>query len=160
MDIEARARSARRTTRLPPDRVARRNERDASADEVVKRLRAKLSKEPGAQLFMTPVQDLRIGARSSDSQFEYSIKADELSELRQWEPKLRRAMAKLKELEDINNDYEDRGLQTSLVIDRDAVARLGLPCEVLPTCARFFFSIATARSSVSMYFFPASRSRG
>jgi multidrug efflux pump len=89
-------------------------------------LRAKLSKEPGARLFITPVQDLRIGARSSDSQFEYSIKADELSELRQWEPKLRRAMAKLKELEDINNDYEDRGLQTSLVIDRDAAARLGL----------------------------------
>jgi len=103
-----------------------RNERDVSADEVVKRLRAKLSKEPGARLYMTPVQDLRIGARSSDSQFEYSIKADELSELRQWEPKLRRAMAKLKELEDINNDYEDRGLQTSLVIDRDAAARLGL----------------------------------
>jgi multidrug efflux pump len=103
-----------------------RHERDVSADEVVKRLRAKLSKEPGARLFMTPVQDLRIGARSSDSQFEYSIKADELSELRQWEPKLRRAMAKLKELEDINNDYEDRGLQTSLVIDRDAAARLGL----------------------------------
>ena len=103
-----------------------RNERDASADEVVKRLRAKLSKEPGARLFMTPVQDLRIGARSSDSQFEYSIKADELSELRQWEPKLRRALAKLKELEDINNDYEDRGVQTSLVIDRDAAAKLGL----------------------------------
>lgn len=103
-----------------------RNERDASADEVVKRLRAKLSKEPGARLFMTPVQDLRIGARSSDSQFEYSIKADELSELREWEPKIRRAMAKLKELEDINNAYEDRGIQTSLVIDRDAAARLGL----------------------------------
>ncbi|MSQ65086.1 MAG: multidrug transporter subunit MdtC [Limnohabitans sp.] len=103
-----------------------RSERDASADEVVKRLRAKLSKDPGARLFMTPVQDLRIGARSNDSQFEYSIKADELSELRQWEPKLRRAMAKLKELEDINNDYEDRGLQTSLVIDRDAAARLGV----------------------------------
>ena len=103
-----------------------RNERDVSADEVVKRLRGKLSKDPGARLFMTPVQDLRIGARSGDSQFEYSIKADELSELRQWEPKLRRAMAKLKELEDINNDYEDRGLQTSLVIDRDAAARLGV----------------------------------
>ncbi len=61
-----------------------RNERDVSADEVVKRLRGKLSKDPGARLFMTPVQDLRIGARSGDSQFEYSIKADELSELRQW----------------------------------------------------------------------------
>ncbi len=103
-----------------------RNERDASADEVVKRLRAKLSKEPGARLFMTPVQDLRIGARAGGSQFEYTIKADELAQLREWEPKIRRALAKLKELEDINNDYEDRGLQTSIVIDRDALARLGL----------------------------------
>lgn len=103
-----------------------RHERDASADEVVKRLRAKLSKEPGARLFMTPVQDLRIGARAGGSQFEYTIKADELAELREWEPKIRRALAKLKELEDINNDYEDRGLQTSVVIDRDAIARFGL----------------------------------
>jgi multidrug efflux pump len=103
-----------------------RHERDASADEVVKRLRAKLSKEPGARLFMTPVQDLRMGARAGGSQFEYTIKADELAELREWEPKIRRALAKLKELEDISNDYEDRGLQTSLLIDRDAVARLGL----------------------------------
>ena len=103
-----------------------RHERDASADEVVKRLRAKLSKEPGARLFMTPVQDLRIGARAGGSQFEYTIKADELAQLREWEPKIRRALAKLKELEDINNDYEDRGLQTSIVIDRDALARFGL----------------------------------
>lgn len=103
-----------------------RHERDASADQVVKRLRAKLSKEPGARLFMTPVQDLRIGARAGGSQFEYTIKADELAQLREWEPKIRRAMAKLQELEDINNDYEDRGLQTSIVVDRDAMARLGL----------------------------------
>ncbi len=103
-----------------------RHERDASADEVVKRLRAKLSKEPGARLFMTPVQDLRIGARAGGSQFEYTIKADELAQLREWEPKIRRAMAKLKVLEDINNDYEDRGLQTSIVVDRDAMARFGL----------------------------------
>ena len=103
-----------------------RHERDASADQVVKRLRAKLSKEPGARLFMTPVQDLRIGARAGGSQFEYTIKADELAQLREWEPKIRRAMAKLQELEDINNDYEDRGLQTSIVVDRDAMARYGL----------------------------------
>lgn len=103
-----------------------RHERDASADQVVKRLRAKLSKEPGARLFMTPVQDLRIGARAGGSQFEYTIKADELAQLREWEPKIRRAMAKLKELDDINNDYEDRGLQTSIVVDRDAMARFGL----------------------------------
>jgi multidrug efflux pump len=103
-----------------------RHERDASAEEVVRRLRAKLSKEAGARLFMTPVQDLRFGARASGSPFEYTIKADELAELREWEPKIRRALGKLKELEDVNNDYEDRGLQTLLTIDRDAAARLGV----------------------------------
>jgi multidrug efflux pump len=100
---------------------------------VVSRLKAKLSKEAGARLFLMPVQDLRMGARGSYAQFEYSIKADELSELREWEPKLRRALAKLKSLEDVNNDYEDRGLQTSLVIDRDAASRLGLSVRAIDT---------------------------
>ena len=108
-------------------------ERRATAEQVANRLKAKLSKEAGARLFLMPVQDLRMGARGSNAQFEYSIKADELSELREWEPKLRRALAKLKSLEDVNNDYEDRGLQTSLVIDRDAASRLGLSVRTIDT---------------------------
>ena len=108
-------------------------ERQASAEQVVSRLKAKLSKEAGARLFLMPVQDLRMGARGSNAQFEYSIKADELQELREWEPKLRKALAKLKSLEDINNDYEDRGLQISLVIDRDAATRLGLSVRAIDT---------------------------
>ena len=108
-------------------------ERRSTAEQVVNRLKAKLSKEAGARLFLMPVQDLRMGARGSYAQFEYSIKADELSELREWEPKIRRALAKLKSLEDVNNDYEDRGLQTSLVIDRDAATRLGLSVRAIDT---------------------------
>ena len=107
------------------------NERKVSADQVVARLKAKLSKEAGARLYMLPVQDLRMGARGSNSQYEYSIKADDLQALREWEPKLRNALAKLKSLEDIDTDYEDRGLQTSLVIDRDAAARLGLSVRAI-----------------------------
>ena len=102
-----------------------RSERDVSADQVVARLRGKLSRESGARLFLVPGQDIRIGARTSSSQYEYSVKADDLQDLREWEPKIRRAMMRLSELEDINTDYEDRGLQTSLVVDRDAAARLG-----------------------------------
>ncbi len=103
-----------------------RSERDVSADQVVARLRGKLAREPGARLFLVPGQDIRIGGRMSSSQYEYTLKADELKDLRQWEPQIRRALSRLPQLEDINTDYEDRGLQTSLVIDRDAVARLGL----------------------------------
>ena len=103
-----------------------RAQRDVSADQVVARLRGKLAREPGARLFLVPGQDIRIGGRMSSAQYEYTLKADELRELREWEPQIRRALSRLPELEDINTDYEDRGLQTSLVIDRDAVSRLGL----------------------------------
>jgi multidrug efflux pump len=130
-------------------------ERKATAEQVVARLKAKLSKEPGARLFMTPVQDLRMGARGSNAQYEYSIKADELSELREWEPKLRKALAQLKSLEDINNDYEDRGLQTSLVVDRDAATRLGLSVRDIDTTLANAFS----QRQVSVIFNPLNQYR-
>ena len=101
-------------------------ERDVSADQVVARLRIKLAKKAGARLFLVPVQDIRIGGRQSSAQYELTVKADELSELRFWEPKIRQAMSRLNELEDINSDFEDRGLQTSLVVDRERLLSLGL----------------------------------
>ena len=103
-----------------------RSERDISADQLVAKLRMKLSKEAGARLFLIPSQDIRIGARMSSSQYEFTMKADELQELKEWEPKIRRSLSRLSELEDINTDYEDRGLQTSVVMDREALSRLGL----------------------------------
>ena len=117
-----------------------RAERDASADQVVARLRGKLSREPGARLFLVPGQDIRIGGRQSSSQYEYTLKADELRELREWEPQIRRALSRLPQLEDINTDYEDRGLQTSLVIDRDALARLGLTMRDVDTALQNAYS--------------------
>jgi multidrug efflux pump len=101
-------------------------ERKVSADQVVARLRGKLSKEAGANLYMVPAQDIRIGGRQSNAQYQFSLQADSMEDLRTWSPRIRAAMMKLPELEDVNSDQEDRGLQTSLVIDRDAVARLGL----------------------------------
>ena len=117
-----------------------RDQRDASAEQVVARLRKQLSKEAGARLFLTPVQDIRVGGRVSNSEYEFSIKADDLSQLREWEPKLRRALAKLKELEDVSSDFEERGLQTSVVIDRDAAARLGLSVRAIDTVLSNGFS--------------------
>ena len=117
-----------------------RAERDASADQVVARLRGKLAREPGARLFLVPGQDIRIGGRQSSSQYEYTLKADELRELREWEPQIRRALSRLPQLEDINTDYEDRGLQTSLVIDRDALARLGLTMRDVDTALQNAYS--------------------
>ncbi|MDE2398549.1 MAG: efflux RND transporter permease subunit, partial [Burkholderiales bacterium] len=101
-------------------------ERRLSADAVVARLRGKLAHEPGARLFMVPVQDIRIGGRQSNSQYQFTLQADDLDVLRTWEPRVRNAFSALPELTDVDSDQQDHGTQTSLVIDRDAAARLGV----------------------------------
>jgi multidrug efflux pump len=100
--------------------------RKLSADQVVARLRVKLAKEPGAALFLVPVQDIRVGGRQANAQYQFTLQADDLDELRLWEPRVRRALGELPELVDVNTDQEDKGLQTSLVIDRDTAAKLGV----------------------------------
>ncbi len=108
-------------------------ERDATADQIVARLRIKLAREPGANLFLVPVQDIRIGGRQSNAAYQFALQADDLEDLRTWEPRIRRALMGVPELADVNSDQQDRGLQTSLVIDRDAVARLGLSMRTIDT---------------------------
>src|SRR5207245_1453055 len=103
-----------------------RAERRISADPVIARLRGKLGHEPGANLYLQPVQDIRVGARSAGAQYQYTLQADTITDLRAWESRVRRMMSELPQLADVNTDAQDKGLQTSLVIDHDAVARLGL----------------------------------
>jgi multidrug efflux pump len=102
------------------------SERRETADQVIARLRAKLSKVPGASLFLQAVQDIRIGGRQANAQYQFTLQADDLSELRAWEPRIRLALSQLPELADVNTDTQDKGLQTSLVIDRDAASRFGV----------------------------------
>jgi len=102
------------------------SERDMTADQVIGRLRKKLAHEPGANLFLQAVQDIRVGGRSANAQYQYTLQGDSIDELRSWEPRIRAAFSQLPELADVNTDQQDKGLQTSLVVDHDAVARLGL----------------------------------
>ncbi len=101
-------------------------ERRMSITHVIGRLRGKLAHEPGAALFLVPAQDVTIGGRPSNAQFQYTLQGDDLQDLRIWEPIVRRTLSQLPELVDVNTDQQDKGLQTSLVVDRDAAARLGL----------------------------------
>ncbi|KMN83876.1 multidrug transporter [Chromobacterium sp. LK11] len=101
-------------------------QRQESSDQVIARLRKTLAREPGAQLFLQAVQDIRIGGRSSNAQYQYTLQGDDLAELREWTPKVQQALMKLPMLADVNTDQEVKGLQTTLVFDRDAMARLGL----------------------------------
>ena len=101
-------------------------ERDVTADQVIARLRGKISHEPGASLFLVAAQDIRIGGRQSGAQYEFTLQSDSLQDLKAWEPRIREAMRKLPQLEDVSSDRQDKGEQTYLTIDRDAIARLGL----------------------------------
>ncbi|CAN4275697.1 AcrB Cation/multidrug efflux pump [Methylophilaceae bacterium] len=101
-------------------------ERRDTADKVIARLRERLADQPGANLILNPVQDIRIGGRQSRASYEYTLQADELALLHQWEPIIRRTLAKVPQLLDLDSDVQAHGLQTSLNIDRDAAARLGI----------------------------------
>jgi len=108
-------------------------ERKESADAIVSRLRKKLAHVPGASLYLNPVQDIRIGGRSSNSSQQFTLQSDNLDELRLWEPRIRNALSRLDEITDVSSDQQDRGPQTTLVIDRDAVARYGLTMRAVTT---------------------------
>ena len=109
------------------------SQRTDTADQVIARLRGKLAHVPGANLFLQPVQDIRIGGRQANAQYQYTLQGDDLAELRAWEPKIRQALTTLPEIADVNTDTQDKGLQTSLVIDRDAAARLGVSPRLIDT---------------------------
>lgn len=101
-------------------------QRQLSITEISRRLQTKLSSQPGATMYLQPVQDLRIGGRLSSAMFEFTLQAEHLSELREWTPKIVAALALRPELTDVNTDQQDRGQQISLVVDREAAARFGV----------------------------------
>jgi multidrug efflux pump len=93
---------------------------------VAARLRAKLVQVSGARLFLQPMQDIHIGGRQSLSEYQYSLQADETSEVLEWGPKLLTALRERPELTDLNSDQQQNGLQADLKIDRLTMGRFGL----------------------------------
>ena len=102
------------------------SQRKESAQAVIARLRTKLAKEPGANLYLNAVQDLRVGGRESNASYQYSLLSDDLNDLRTWEPKIRQAFAALPQLADVNSDQQDKGSEMALIYDRESMARLGI----------------------------------
>ncbi len=102
-------------------------ERKESADQVIARLRPRLAQVPGAMLFLQAVQDIRVGGRQANAQYQFTLQADSLPELYAWGPKLVEALkADSSIITDVDSDQQQRGLQVNLAIDRDAASRLGV----------------------------------
>ena len=130
-------------------------ERGVTADEIINRLRPKISTVPGVTLFMQSSQDLRIGGRQSASQYQFVMQGDKLDELIHWAPILTNQMKKMPELTDVNSDQQNNGLEANLVIDRPTASRLGITPRDIDNILYDAFGerqIAKTYTSLNQYF--------
>ncbi|WP_144112504.1 efflux RND transporter permease subunit [Paraburkholderia sp. BCC1886] len=107
------------------------SERGASADEVIQQLRAPLGDVAGARTFLQSVQDIRVGGRQSNAQYQFTLLADSTPDLYLWGPKLTEALQARSELADVNSDQQQGGLEALVTIDRSTASRLGIkPAQI------------------------------
>ena len=130
------------------------NQRNVNAFQVSRRLSMATAHLPGAQLFLMPIQDLRVGGRSANATYQYSIRSDDLDLLRAWSPKVERAFKTLPQLMDISSDAQSGGQEVKLNVDRDAATRLGVNMSTIDTLLNNAFSqrqVATIYESLNQY---------
>ncbi len=129
-------------------------QRRMSAELVIARLRGKLSHMAGANLYLNPVQDIRVGGRPSNASYQFTLQADDLALLRTWAPRLYQALLSVPEVVDVNSDQEIKGLQTTLTIDRDTAARLGITPKQIDSALNLAFGqsqVSTIYSALNQY---------
>jgi multidrug efflux pump subunit AcrB len=102
------------------------DQRKDDVGAIIARLRQKLAKIPGAQLFLTPGSDIRVGGRIAKGLYQYALTDQNIDELNSWAPKLVNKLREYPQIKDPTSDQQFRGLQETVVIDRDAAARLGI----------------------------------
>src|SRR5205807_943287 len=111
---------------------------------VIARLRPQLARVPGANLFLVPVQDVRIGGRQGTGTYQYTLQSDDLEALRLWTSRLQTALQSVPQLADVTSDQETRGLQATLLIDRVTAARLGVTPDLIDSTLGNAFAQAIA----------------
>jgi multidrug efflux pump len=106
-------------------------ERKVTVDQVIARLRRRTAVVPGATLFFRANQDITVGGRFSNSQYQYTLESENLADLQQWAPRVEARLRQVPGLRDVNSDQQTRGLQATLVIDRDTASRLGIAPQAI-----------------------------
>jgi multidrug efflux pump len=130
------------------------NQRKISSSDVINRLRPKLASIVGASVFLNAGQDLRIGGRGSNAQYQYTIQSDNIDDLVKWGPALLQKMKKLSGFTEVNSDQQNNGLQMYLNYDRETAARLGLTPQSLDTSLYEAFGqaqVSTMYTSLNQY---------
>ena len=108
-----------------------RDERTATAQQIIARLRPKLDKVEGGKLFLQAAQDVRMGGRATRTQFEYTLQDANLDELNAWAPKILAKMETLPQLRDVATDQQTQGTTLTLTIDRDTASRFGIQPQLI-----------------------------
>ena len=129
-------------------------ERKVSADAIVNRLRPKLAKLEGVDVFLQAAQDIRVGGRSSKAQFQYTLSDESLDELRLWVPKLIDRLKQEPGITDVSSDQDNSGQQVNVVVDRDKASLLGIDMESIDNVLEDAFAqrqVATIYTSVNQY---------
>jgi multidrug efflux pump subunit AcrB len=126
----------------PPD------ERRSATDDIIARLRGKAAALQGVALFMQSPQELNVGARSSRTQYQYTLQDADIDELNQWSPQILAKLRTLAELRDVASDQQDRGAAVAIVIDRDQASRFG----ILPQAIDDTLYDAFGQRQVAQYF--------
>ncbi len=130
-------------------------ERKASADQIINRLRGKLSHIPGINLFLQSSQDITVGGRQSDAQYQYTLEDQDVDELNTWASKLLAKMRTMPQLRDVSTDQQDQGLEAQLVIDRDSASRLGITAQEIDNVLYDAFGqrqVSTMYTALNQYF--------
>ena len=125
-----------------------RDDRDASASQIIDRLRPKLAQVPGARLFLQPAQDITVGGRIARGAFQYVLQDPDLQELNTWVPRLMDRLKKLPELADVATDAQNRAPIVTITINRDAAARFGIQPQVIDNT----LDDAFGQNDVTQYF--------
>ena len=107
------------------------HERKLSADQVIARLRGKLANVPGAPTYLQATQDVQIGGRRSNAQYQYTLQGDNLEELNTWALRIEQKLRTLPQLADVSSDQQDRGLQSTVVFDRSTASRLNISPQLI-----------------------------
>src|SRR3984957_1665940 len=128
--------------------------RDTTPDQVITRIRNKTSGMPGATLFLQSQQDLRIGGRQGNAQYQYTLQTQDLDLLAKWGPLVLDKLSTLPEIVDVSSDQQNSGLSSNVVIDRDTASRLGLTAQAVDSALYDAFGqrqVSTMYKSINQY---------
>jgi multidrug efflux pump len=130
------------------------SERKIGADQIIQRLRPKLARVPGATLYLQSVQDVRVGGRQSNAQYQYTMRADNLTDLTTYAPRMLDQLRKISIITDANSDQQDRGLQAMVDYDRKTAARFNISPQLIDDVLYDAFGqrqVSTMYSSLNQY---------